>query len=374
MQKSASRKLIIILYGIVCIPSLKAMDNNNQVVSKGIYAISDYMRPKYVIGAGAVLGIGGIWLYQYCKAVNTTEPESKLQISKPKVSIVDLKQDQLHKLHKLFASVSDDSITSLYRWTGAPWLLVIPKDQLEEGNLKELFEASSLVPSGLFWSPKSWNNEDWQDASQCLIKREEKQENNIYLEQKEKLYFDKSQTLLHDAKSILKSFLPVHTIDSSLEQNFIIKGGACSRLFVYARLQQVIEQKKLSHVRLPIKLLAVKNERTDKYIFDSSMIESILDEGMKVRVRLPSQLEAHLDFYSDDYRLVVFAHRQEKNKIGLSPAALTDLNELVKEVPFDVGYDNIFSDSNGDAVIIDTEYKGEDGELSLAKLNSRYKK
>ena len=37
---------------------------------------------------------------------------------------------------------------------------------------------------------------------------------------------------------------------------------------------------------------------------------------------------------------------------------MEELKILFLEAPFDIGYENIFWDSKGDAVIIDTEYNG----------------
>jgi hypothetical protein len=42
---------------------------------------------------------------------------------------------------------------------------------------------------------------------------------------------------------------------------------------------------------------------------------------------------------------------------------------LVENAPFDIGFDNIFTNINGDAVIIDTEFKGEPTERCLQKLD-----
>ncbi len=50
-----------------------------------------------------------------------------------------------------------------------------------------------------------------------------------------------------------------------------------------------------------------------------------------------------------------------------------ELVELCKDAPFDVGYDNIFSNLNGDAIIIDTEDKGEDSTNCIQKLSRYFK-
>jgi hypothetical protein len=67
--------------------------------------------------------------------------------------------------------------------------------------------------------------------------------------------------------------------------------------------------------------------------------------------------------------LRVLAEEKINEKVPFNVAAQNELKQLINEVPFDVGYDNIFSDKNGDAIIVDTEFKGEGSDRSIKKLN-----
>lgn len=97
----------------------------------------------------------------------------------------------------------------------------------------------------------------------------------------------------------------------------------------------------------------------------------LIDELLNVYVQYPEAPQANVTY--DDvrrrYDFVIFAERQPWG-IGFSRQAMDELAELIKDAPFDIGYDNIFSDHNGDAVIIDTEFKGEQD--CLGKLIGRY--
>ncbi len=185
-----------------------------------------------------------------------------------------------------------------------------------------------------------------------------------------RISLDALPQLLHNAKSILKAFLPSEEFIFD-KQKFIQKGGAIDRLFTYAKLQRTIQEKQLSNVSLPRKLLIIQDKESGKYI-DSQSAQNILDDALKIAVLYSSAVEIKMNCYSHKYALLIFAERKINHNTPLNQAAFEDLKTLTAEAPFDVGYDNIFSDENGNAIVIDSEFKGEPAETSILKLN-RYK-
>jgi hypothetical protein len=289
--------------------------------------------------------------------------------------MITLKHEQLQKLNTTLSKVTDDSLNRLYKWTGANApLLSISHEELsalndEPNNLKKLFEKNHITTAGYFFDPEDWANEEWSNALKVLKERAENKE-ELLLSYRKKIDLHALPELLLDEKFIIKSFLPTYEI-TFLKPLFIEKKQALGRLLTYARLHKAIKDKKLSHVRLPLKILLVKDKKTEKYVSNQEA-SRILDDIIKIFAIGPAiEIKIAQDF--EAYHLQVFAEKQIPHKVPLSEIALTELKILVKEAPFDVGYDNIFSDSKGDAIIIDTEFNGESAENSVIKLK-RYRK
>jgi hypothetical protein len=321
----------------------------------------DYIsqNPKYLIGA-AILVTGGTQVYQYLKKVLTEK------------RIAELKINQRTKLQQLFKNIDDYSLTTMYEmWKPLP--LYIPGEDADKIHdidaLKQLFHAKSITPGVDFLAALSfreWDENDWENELTTLKKRSKK------IASKNSISIDQVSTLLNDAKTILKSFVLTDRSFTDIlffiENQFIKKSGL-NRLFTYAKLQKVIEQENLNHVHLPLKMLIIKNIKTGKYI-SSKEAEKLIDNTLKAYTT--SGGDIWIDFYSDEYQPIIFAHKQIRSSAPLSQKAYDELKELCTRVPFDVGQDNIFTDVNGDAVIIDTEFKGESAESSVPKLDRYY--
>lgn len=285
---------------------------------------------------------------------------------------------QLDKQRTELSAITDESVAALYQLQ-FPQLIYIPKEQLIDSNnnalnLKELFEKNNLITGSNYFTGKPstpWNNEDWSEASLVLKQRAEGEEEfpNSF---RKKIHLDKLLELSKDTKSMFKSFLPIDELSYLDEQKFIEKSRAVGRLFTYAQLQRVIEQKNLSHVHLPLKILVIKDLKTGKYITGQTA-SKILDDLIKIFIFDTSAIEAKIHYYSEDYQLVVLAKRQAKREFNCSQATYNDLRKLISEAPFDIGYDNIFSDSNRDAIIIDTESDMGSAKNCLPKLDRYFK-
>lgn len=280
--------------------------------------------------------------------------------------------------YKTLSRINDTSLTTLYTWRGKATLLYLSPEYFdakqEDVNLKELFANHQLIPDGnvfyLVDKPEPWSEEDWQKATETLIKRSQGQEDFLPRLYQPKISLDALPQLLYDAKSILKSFLPSEQFIVD-EQKFIKKYNAIDRLLTYAKLQHDIQEKQLPHVSLPRKLLVIQDKKSEEYL-DSQRAQTILDDALKIAVLSTSTLAIKVHWYSEQYALWVFAERKIRHSTPLSHAAFENLKKLVSDAPFDVGYDNIFSDEQGNAIIIDTEFKGEPAETSIPKLN-RYR-
>ncbi len=186
-----------------------------------------------------------------------------------------------------------------------------------------------------------------------------KNKNNLYLS------LEEMPKLLQDAKIIIKSFLP----ESDQEQESILsnpseyieKGGALERIFTYANLQREIKQKQLTQVHLPQKFLLIKDTKTGKFL-SREEASKVIDNFIVLKLGylnfvIDTAYEGFVEEFGP-YNLKIFARKQPRVETGgLSPLAMDQLKILCQNVPFDIGYDNIFWDATGAAIIIDTERK-----------------
>lgn len=329
------------------------------------------------------LGLGGATLDYQIGASGITdpyliasaeEPHKNIPLKIDQPSFLDnLKQHQSKQLKKLLSTLSDDLITALYRngANGHIALKITPEDLHAHKN--------KLVT---FLSKYNIRIDDW------LEKKLEPLLEKIPLQSlpSETCYtsisLESVPQLIHDTKTIFKTFLPNQHIPlSDKDKYFLIKKSAPERrLITYTKLKQIIEEKKLSHVKLPAKFLVIKDYATFDYITDKQAISLLLDKHMTVQLDLHGKDALTLALRGpyfidpeDRYAIVLFAEKITPSGKPLNNKALDELKQLIEAAPFDVGYGNIFTDENGDAIIIDTEFKGEPAETSIAKLMRRYR-
>jgi len=266
---------------------------------------------------------------------------------------------------KLKAAYTRD-ITSLYKGSYRPFILSLPQKTIDSvenqpDQLKELFEKNHIQI--IKFSPSK--SDYWQDALKTLQKK------NKPSKETELVDFKKLALLHRAAINILISFLPGPEIVLD-EINYIEKKKRpLQRLFTYAKLKQIIEEKNLAHVHLPNKIIAIRTSNNS--FVTSEDAEKILNEIIILTAyKTSSDISLKLADDSKDYSLVVFAERKRNYDGPFNKKARKELKKLIKEAPFDVGHGNIFVDENGDAIIIDTEYKGEPAKITLTKLEERY--
>jgi hypothetical protein len=106
---------------------------------------------------------------------------------------------------------------------------------------------------------------------------------------------------------------------------------------------------------VPLKYVFIKDKTTGEYLSREEALK-LIDDRLKVCVDL--FIGYAIELVTDRYEIEVFATREKCEGRGFSQVTMDELFTLCREAPFDIGYDNIFWDTNGDAVIIDTEYKG----------------
>ncbi len=255
-----------------------------------------------------------------------------------------------------------DPLTMLYRQGGYDGIqLYIPQKFLIVDNnqvdLEKLFEKNRIY--GRAYSGV-W---EWQPKFNELLERSKK-EKPVYM-----ISLQDLPAGLKDGKTLLKSFLLKDDKElPELEKTYRKKYGI-NRLFTYAKLQQVIDQKKLTFVRLPRKVLVVWDRKTNRYLTNKEA-QQIIDEIMTWRILDTARdVALHISDESNGrYELIIFAHEESITGKGLSDKAMQELEEICKEAPFDVGFGNIFWDSKGVAIIIDTEYKGSPSIVCKDKL------
>ncbi len=312
-----------------------------------------------------------------------------------------LRQYQEQQLASLASKIPDRSIELLYRSTGGKMPILVLQEHSNIHSIQELqklFDNAELVTASPVFSAQSrnWSQKDWNTAMVSLNERKNRTEEsleqlrkrieenpipfpswklflkggyggedrNLSLKIKdeygrEKIPLSDIKLVRDDALTLLKSFLPPEHNDLGEDNAFLIKANVERRLYTYTKLYETIKAKNLNHIQLPLKFLIVKDKKTDTYITDPNKIKPILSKRIKTFISDPTMLELNflLDDQADDYSFHIVAEKIINHKI-LSPAAFQELEVLVEEAPFDVGYDNIFADEQGNAVIIDTEYKG----------------
>lgn len=275
------------------------------------------------------------------------------------------KNSKYHQIENLIATmlqqkqifrdtVSDDMMTMLYRMHFDKFFIYNKSEQAL--HLKKLCEEYNVI------TPSNWTDNHWNDLHQAISKNgKDVDKTNDQSEKCKSINFISAihvndlPALLSHAKSTLKSFVPTKDYTFS-SKHFIDKKDNIWRLFTYAKLQRIIEEKKLSHIRLPLKCLVIHDKISDRDITGSEAYH-ILDTMLKVCIGGTKKGLAHISLVSEQYEFRVWAHRQPRPTRKLSEKAMEELSILVQHAPFDVGYDNIFADENGDAIIIDTEYK-----------------
>lgn len=155
----------------------------------------------------------------------------------------------------------------------------------------------------------------------------------------------------------------------ALEETSIKKKGI-NRLFTYAKLQQIIQERALNRIKLPRKALLIWDIKANQYV-SAQASSDLLDKLLKITAWEVDPLKVSIgmdEAYENHYEFVILAERAKNARINFSDDTRDQLKILLTEAPFDVGYDNIFSDDEGNAIIIDTEFKGESSERSIQKL------
>jgi hypothetical protein len=261
-------------------------------------------------------------------------------------------------------NVDDNSLHTLYTMSYQGKELYIPQKKLidpngKQVNLKELLKKHKIL---LGW-PELWDTEEtWKETYSRLIERTT-EEKTTYM-----ISLDELPKLLLDAKTTIKNFLITNDDDLPVILDNYFKKSGINRLLTYAKLEQVIEEKNLTHVRLPLKILIIRDKKTKNYVSNEKSPE-IIDNILKLCINPGANI--NIDYDNTRYDLIIFA--QKESNIGCFNAeARKELSILCEEAPFDVGYYNIFSNNQGNAVIVDTEFKGEPAKNACPKLN-RYK-
>lgn len=283
-------------------------------------------------------------------------------------------------------SVSD-SIDILYRqYYLSPMLYLSPAEIkfCKDTSIRELFGVPHVTifkKDIIGYKNEALNTEDWNILSEQLLDQklqEEVRDLCKNVEFKILFSFKEGQQLLKDAKSILKAFLPGEEFDPENQKGNYIKkhGDVLGRLYTYTKLQFIMQNQNLYHIHLPKKFLFIKNKKTRRLLTNEEA-SAVLDRLVQLTIttnnpRSPLPRLQITCLEDDDYDFYVYAERQTNSHLPLTLIAINELTELVKKAPFDVGFDNIFTDENGDAIIIDTEFKNDRMGETLLKLVGRY--
>ncbi len=279
-----------------------------------------------------------------------------------------------HREHVL-TTCSSNAAHEIYDCIGAEGhrsVLTLSPEQLSQittaADLKELLEKNNVLIANSCYRGviKTWDNKEYESALETLRWRSDNPE-----KLGRAITLTHASNLLSDTKKILATFSAPHT-HLFPNDSFIKKSEAFCRLTTYTRLEQVIKEDQLAHIHLPFKMLAIKDTQKNKYI-PHEQISEIINACSKIGVMNNEKpLEVTIEHYSERYTLEIFAEKKARNsEIPLNKHAIQNLVHLLHKSPFDIGDNNIFTDINGDAVIIDTELKGDKTATAISKL-ARY--
>ncbi len=236
-----------------------------------------------------------------------------------------------------------------------------------------------------------WTAEEWEVAAKSIKDRVEgKNSSNdlpLCLFMKDCIDLPTLLEKREHAKLFLKSLVPSHPefisflrhpyeqTEFGSHNEFVRNKDARSlnRLFTYGKLRKIINENNLTDVQLPSKFFTVKDKKTNNYLFGEAA-NAAIDDQIKIFLNSTDNLKAFIGYLRDNkkYEFSVVAEEKTPTKNRLNETAREQLIALVKQAPFDMGYDNIFVDDQGRAIIIDTEYHGEGVTGSLKKLELRY--
>lgn len=278
------------------------------------------------------------------------------------------------------SKVSDLSLKKFYQlpYQGIPFH--IPEKHLKNvESVKKFFKHNNVHPrSGLTWD----DPEEEQEIKDLLKTPRQSYPPDI----------KELSQIIKDAEIVLKYFLfsndpeladiIKHSVRKRIFYNLFpndrdpndihyIEKSELPRLFTYAFLQRIINTDKLSHLHLTRrKILAIRHTNPEDihnpYLSHDQAIH-LLDKNLKIHISAnpPQILEIG---YDEQYNFAIFAYKETNSDIPLSFGAYNELKILLSKAPFDVGVNNIFSDPNGDAIIIDTEFKGGSSKEGITKL------
>lgn len=157
---------------------------------------------------------------------------------------------------------------------------------------------------------------------------------------------------------------------------------------------EAIERLRLSPISVTEKFLLIKKEGDpvfrnhipstlkDSFLILNNAHADLNNLGAGFRISIEIQEDVASDSHVsssgmlgvDGYEYEFRAKNKQRSFKKLTGTVVSELDSLLKEVPFDLGDNNIFSvDEGKKAVIIDTEDKGEHMQSILEKVN-RYTK
>ena len=252
----------------------------------------------------------------------------------------------------------EDPLTALYKMPSGHFNFYIPEQDLMDINeLKNIFENNDIRTGDTFLFDKQWSTKEWNKAYKYFKKAQYDEAYITSYKNYNYIFYTLNELLklLAKAKEVIGSFLPTDDFSFIFKKNNYIEKYGLNRLYTYAKLQQVITEENLTHIRLPLKFLLIEDNETGKYVSTEEALQ-VIDNTLKICVS--PHTECTIRPISNRYSFHIFAKKEMPNG-DFSRATMTQLFILCEKAPFDIGYDNIFSDIKGDAVIIDTEHKRE---------------
>lgn len=282
-------------------------------------------------------------------------------------------------------AIADKQLLKLYNWYPHREFIVFPASKFTEkcsehekiNALKQYFQEYNLCSI----KDSDIVNTELQDTEIIELYDQFSTDAKEGIEVPPRTYwrinnFDEVLAVLNASKILFKSLLFSQDIASYLEQSlkegkntFIQKNAHFNRLCTYAQLDRTIKHLALKHVQLPLKGIILKNIQTNEFIFDAQKSAEILDTTLKIGITKESAI--NVVFASDTYSYKIFAQKVSKYD-QFHQSTYQELKKLVTEIPFDIGFNNIFPNDTGGAVIIDTENKYEHSQSCIGKLK-RYK-
>lgn len=296
--------------------------------------------------------------------------------------------------HRLAEQINDSLLTTLSFGTNKEhFMLDLTEDELKNiapGKLESYLEEHNLYTKNYpSWSYgpvertiiSSYIKDFIQDKNRALIIKKKHFGEEQVEENREafNIPLKKVPALYNEAIKVVESFFPQNDEEQKIilrnQHNYEIKAAEdldLNRIFIHAKLERTIQEKKIKHIRLVDSFLLIKDTTKGEYITVAEAKKMLKDA---IRFEVTPKLLFNIDinranqrFITTNYQLELFSQKLQseelRNRVALPKEAKDELEIMYKTIPFKVDMgSNLCCNAHGEIIITNptlTMYKRED--------------